>query len=317
VKSLLDLRFVIVSGKGGVGRTTVAAALAQVAATAGKRVLLAGAAAADRIGRIFGRSEPLGTSVIALAPNVDGVNITPESSIREYALMVLHSELVYRAIFENRAVRGFLGAIPGLDAYSILGKAWWHTTETSHGRPRYDLVVFDGPATGHLALMLRIPHAILEAMPTGPLSGDARAMRELLQDASRTALAIVTLAEELPAREAAELAAEARKSLGVALGPLIVNGLPTSELDDPAVGAVLDHGIVGLGNTPLEATLRLAAGVRAHRRAADRVLEKLAADPGLPIVPLPRVPTAETGPALLAALVPHLTTHLHMPPTRP
>ena len=59
---------------------------------------------------------------------------------------MLHSELVSRALFENRAVRGFLGAIPGLDAYAVLGKVWWHTTELVNGRPRYDLVIFDGPA---------------------------------------------------------------------------------------------------------------------------------------------------------------------------
>jgi anion-transporting ArsA/GET3 family ATPase len=68
-------------------------------------------------------------------------------------------------------VRGFLGAIPGLDAYAVLGKVWWHTTELANGHPRYDLVIFDGPAGGHAALMLKIPQAILEAMPKGPLSG--------------------------------------------------------------------------------------------------------------------------------------------------
>ena len=93
--------------------------------------------------------------------------------MREYGVMVLRSELVTRALFENRAVRGFLGAIPGLDAYAMLGKAWWHTTETVDGRPRYDLVIFDGPASGHAALMLRIPQAILTAMPKGPLARDA------------------------------------------------------------------------------------------------------------------------------------------------
>ena len=109
--------------------------------------------------------------------------------------------MVSRAVFENRAVRGLLGAIPGLDAYALLGKAWWHTTEMRDGRPRYDLVVFDGPASGHAALMLRIPQAILNAMPKGPLARDARDIKELLQDPARAALVIVTLAEDLPARE--------------------------------------------------------------------------------------------------------------------
>ena len=196
LSKLTDLRFVVVSGKGGVGRTTVAATLARAAAASGKRVLLAAAAATDRLGRMFGQSQPLGPSITTLAPGIDGVNITPASSLHEYGLKVLRSELITRAVFENRAVRGLLGAIPGLDAYALLGKAWWHTTETKEGRPRYDLVVFDGPATGHAALMLRIPQAILNVMPKGPLAGDARAIIELLRDPARAALVIVTLAEE-------------------------------------------------------------------------------------------------------------------------
>jgi Mrp family chromosome partitioning ATPase len=303
---LVDLRFVMLSGKGGVGRTTVAAALARVAAGAGKRVLLAEATTADRLGRMFGRQEPLGTRVETVAPGIDVVNITAEIALREYGTLMLHSELVSRALFENRAVRGFLGAIPGLDAYAVLGKVWWHTTELANGRPRYDLVIFDGPASGHAALMLKIPQAIIDAMPKGPLSGDARAISDLLHDAERAAFVIVTLAEELPAREAVELATATRGALGVPLGPLIVNAIPTAELGVEAVTEVLGRapldGAPGAPAAALGATLRLAASVRAHRQAADAVLRGLARDPGLPLVTLPRIPTAEVSPAVCAAL---------------
>jgi anion-transporting ArsA/GET3 family ATPase len=317
VTRLVDLRFVVVSGKGGVGRTTVAATLARVASAAGKRVLLAAASATDRLGRMFGQNEPLGPTVTTLAPGVDGVNITPASSLHEYGLKVLRSELITRAVFENRAVRGLLGAIPGLDAYALLGKAWWHTTEMVGGRPRYDLVVFDGPASGHAALMLRIPQAILNVMPKGPLAGDARAINDLLHDPARAALAIVTLAEELPAREASELAAQARGALAIPLGPLIVNGLPTDVLSAPAVASVLAAASVQQrgdgatsGDARLHATLKMAAGVRAHREAADRALEGLKRDPGLPMITLPRIPTAEIGPAIIAELTPHLAEQI-------
>ena len=81
---LLERRFLVVSGKGGVGRTTVAAALALAAADAGKRVLVAQASAAERLGRLFGRQGPVGTGVIAVAPGVDAVNMTPQSALHEY-----------------------------------------------------------------------------------------------------------------------------------------------------------------------------------------------------------------------------------------
>ncbi len=306
--SLLDLRFVMLSGKGGVGRTTVAAAMARVAAAAGKRVLLAEAATTDRLGRMFGRA-PVGTRVEAIAERIDAVNITPESALHEYGLLTLRSELVTRALFENRAVRGFLGAIPGLDAYAVLGKVWWHTTEVATGRPRYDLVIFDASATGHATLMLRIPNAILEAMPKGPLARDARAIRDLLHDPARAALTIVTLPETLPARETADLAA-ATRSLGIPLGPLIVNAVPDAELGNEAMTAVLTCAPEPLPDSQLGATLRLAERVRAHRRAADAVIESLKANPGLPMIRLPRVPTVDIGPALIDALVPALATGL-------
>ena len=229
------------------------------------------------------------------------MNITPASSLIEYGVKVLRSEMVARALFENRAVRGLLGAIPGLDAYALLGKAWWHTTEMRDGRPRYDLVLFDGPASGHAALMLRIPQAILNAMPKGPLARDAVEIKQLLQDPARAALVIVTLAEDLPARETLELAAHARGLLGVPLGPVVVNALPTDALSVPAVDAVMAAlAARARGETkhdrsagPLQPTLAMAAGVRAHREAADRVLEGLKRDLGLPMITLPRIPTAE------------------------
>jgi anion-transporting ArsA/GET3 family ATPase len=265
---------------------------------------------------LFGRFGPIGTAVTPLAPNVDAVNMTPQSALHEYGLMVLRSELVYRALFENRAVRGFLGAIPGLDAYAMLGKAWYHTTELVAGRPRYDLVILDSPASGHASLMLRIPDAILEAMPKGPLSKDARAMRELLSDPVRSAFVIVTLPEDLPAREAAQLAATARATLKVPLGPLVVNAVPSDRLSTPAADAVLG-GLPATGDAALDATLSIAANLRSHRRVADEVLARLAKDPGGPIVALPRLPTADLGPAELAVLAERLRLALTAPPGPP
>ncbi len=293
---LADLRLAILAGKGGVGRTTVAAALARAMAAQGRRVLIAQTEAADRLGKLFGRTEPVGAEIVTLAPGVDAVNMTPKSALHEYGLMVLRYETVYRALFENRAVRGFLGAIPGLDAYAMLGKVWWHTTETERGRPRYDLTIFDGPASGHATLMLRLPHAVLSAMPRGPLARDAQAAYDLITDPVRTAMVIVTLPEELPVRETVELARSARETLKIPLGPVVVNAVPTGDLSTPAMDAVMDRLPLPTGDRDLDATLTMATRVRAHRRTADDMLARLKANPGLPMLLLPRVPTADLGP---------------------
>ena len=310
VTELLDRRLLILSGKGGVGRTTVAAALARAAVARGKRVLIAQTDAVERLGKMLGRPGPIGPTVVDVAPGIAAVNMTPRESLHQYALMVLRYETVYRALFDNRVVRGFLSAIPGLDAYAMLGKAWWHTTEETKGTARrwvYDLVILDGPASGHATAMLKIPRAILEAVPAGPLARDARTMSELLSDPVRTALVIVTLPEELPAGETVELAATARGALQIPLGPVIVNAVPPSRLTGEPLSTAIDllRGVAD--DEGLARTVALAAGQRAQRRTAEAVLASLAKNPGLPLVTLPWVPSTALGPAeidrLASALV--------------
>jgi anion-transporting ArsA/GET3 family ATPase len=306
---ILERRFLMVAGKGGVGRTTVAAAMARAAQAAGKRVLLAQMESADRLARLFGLARTVLDEVVPVDQGLWAVNMKPKSALHEYALMVLKYESLYRALFENKAVRGFLGAVPGLDAYAMLGKAWWHTTELVDGRPRFDLVIVDGPASGHAARVLAIPQAILEAVPKGPLSRDAGAIRSLLSDPTRFAFVMVTLPEELPARETANLAREAAQSLKLALAPLIVNGVPSARFSDPAVVRLLEataHATPGATGAALASTLAGARLLHQRREDAEQNLARQRQDPGLPMVELPRLPATSLGPdevSQLAAVI--------------
>src|SRR5690606_37861821 len=142
----------------------------------------------------------------------------------EYGLMILKFRTAYQMVFENRVTRAFLRAIPGLDDYALLGKAWVHTTEEERGRPRFDTVVFDMPASGHSQSMLRIPSVILETVPDEPLTRDARTLRALLVEPRRPAVVLTTLAEEMPVAEARELAGSLG-DLGLSIARLVVNQL--------------------------------------------------------------------------------------------
>lgn len=309
--SLMDLRFVVLSGKGGVGRTAVAAAIARAAASAGKRVLVAQTDAVERLGKMLGQPGPIGATVRNVAPGIDAVNMTPRESLHQYALLVLKYEAVYRALFANRAVRGFLSAIPGLDAYAMLGKAWWHTTETGFSGLKYDLVILDGPASGHAVAMLKIPRAIIDATPGGPLVKDARALCELLADPVRTALVVVTRPEELPASETRELVGAARRDLRIAVGPVIVNAVPPDRLSHGAAATVLDRFVRGpTGDPRLDATIDIAAGARAHSQTAQRVIASLRLDPGLPLILLPWLPSTDLGAPEIEKLAGALTSAL-------
>ena len=108
--------------------------------------------------------------------------MTPAAALREYGAMVLRSEFIARQVLENKVSRAFLHAIPGLEDYSMLGKVWYHTTEEQDGERKWDQVILDGPATGHLITMLQIPQAILDAVPEGPLTRPAQAAVALLRD---------------------------------------------------------------------------------------------------------------------------------------
>ncbi len=211
----------LIMGKGGVGRSTVAAALALKLAKQGKKTLLYQSNAKDKMGELFG-GKAVGTNIVQLAPNLYSVNPTPETAIREYGIMVLRFERIYKMVFENAMVRSFLRATPGLYDYSILGKGWYHTKGDKRDQ-KWDVIVFDMPASGHCLSMLSIPKVIIKAVPDGPLSKDARAIQALLENSEKTRPIVVTLAEEMPVRESAELQTNLKNKVGLEVKHFVVN----------------------------------------------------------------------------------------------
>jgi Mrp family chromosome partitioning ATPase len=284
---LLEKRLVVVTGKGGVGKSTVAAALATLAARAGKRVLVCEVNAQERVAPLLG-APPAGAAIRQAVPGISTVNVTPAEAMREYGLMVLKFRTIYDAVFENRVVRQFLRIVPSLAELVMLGKILHEVRSEEDGRPRWDLVVLDAPATGHAVQMLRVPQALLETVPPGPLKKDAQWMEALLVDPARTAVAIVTLPEEMPVNEAIELDAQVRGVLGMARGPLLVNAMPDVRFSaaERALLAPLAEAPSPLG--PAARAARLQA-IRAEHAA--RYLERARAALDLPAVILPLVAT--------------------------
>jgi anion-transporting ArsA/GET3 family ATPase len=224
MSTLADKRFVLVTGKGGVGKTTVCAAEALAIAAKGKRVLVAMCNAKERLSTMLG-SAPIGSDIVPVADNVWAVNMQPEKALHEYGLLVLHSRALARTLFENKYAHAFLRAVPGMQEWSMLGKAWWHTTETrSDGSRRYDVVILDAPATGHGLDMLRVPKVIIDVMPPGLLRRDAERAWTLFRDPATCAIVLVALPEEMPTTETIELAGALRE-MGLPIGRVVVNGV--------------------------------------------------------------------------------------------
>jgi anion-transporting ArsA/GET3 family ATPase len=287
--SLFDKRLILVVGKGGVGRSTVAAAIAERCARAGRKTLLYETNANDRFGNYFDKPT-VGTSVSQLGPNLAAVNATPASALEEYGLMILRWKSVYEMVFENRVTKAFLRAIPGLDDYALLGKAWFHTTEEKRGKWVWDTLVFDMPASGHASSMLRVPWVISDTVPEGPLTRDARTVKELLTDPERTAAVLVTLAEEMPVNEACEL--EARlTALGIVPQHLVVNQVyPDHFPAGSPVDKVLD-GLVAAAPTtpPLYEVTEHASLARDRRKLNAHYLAELRQRAKAPLVELPMI----------------------------
>jgi anion-transporting ArsA/GET3 family ATPase len=150
----------------------------------------------------------------------------PTKALEEYGAMMLKSRALYKLLFDNRYVRTFFRAVPGMQEWTLLGKAWWHTTETREdGSHQYDVVILDAPATGHGLDMLRVPKVILDVVPPGLLRRDAERAWELFQDPANCAVVLVTLPEEMPTTETIELAHALRHELKLPIGKIVVNGV--------------------------------------------------------------------------------------------
>jgi anion-transporting ArsA/GET3 family ATPase len=223
IANLSQLRCVVVVGKGGVGKTSVSAALAMSLARQNKRVLIAMCNAKDRLSYLL-QVPPIGPEIRSISPNIDAVNMEPGRALQEYGMMVLKVRALYRMVFENRLVRGFLRGTPGVDAWAMLGKAQYHVFETlQNGQPRYDTVIIDAPATGHGLELLRVPKVILDVVPPGLMRREAERAWAMLTDPTRAGVLIVTIPEELPANEAVELHAILRSELELPVAGLVVN----------------------------------------------------------------------------------------------
>jgi len=227
LQDILNKKLLIVSGKGGVGKTSIAAALGLIASRQGKKTLIAEVNAAERISQLFG-TKPIGYQETPIAENLSSINIDPRSAFEEYILEQIHSKRIFNLVFENKFVRSFLDATPGLNELLEIGKIWALTERDQNPSgtgPKYDLVIVDAPATGHGLAFLDVPQVVTKAVRVGPLKTKAASIMELIQDKSKTLLLIATLAEEMPVNETLEMLAKAKKEVKVATGPVVVNAL--------------------------------------------------------------------------------------------
>lgn len=304
VDRLASRRLLVVSGKGGVGRSTVALLVAQELAARGKKVLLATTAKDDRLASLCGLGA-LDESPQSPSPGLSLLRLTPSRCVRDYAEMVLWSRRFARAIFENKVVRRLLAAIPGMEDFAVLGKVW-HEATRAHN---YDHVVFDGPASGHLRTTLRAPASIAETLSTGPLAKEAKSMLDSLRDPKQVGLVLVALPQAWPLTELSELVSALQASPGVPSAALVVNqcwASPLVGMPEIDVGASLDPALAAC----LEAVKSVSARAQADAQAIAAWRAQLQAPLGsLPLMELPYLARGLDGPGAVEQLRAQMVVH--------
>ncbi len=291
--SLLDRNLVVVTGKGGVGKTTVAAAIALAAAGRGQRTALA---------EVGGRRD---AQRLLEGSGVEHVSITPRHAMEDY----LRDQLP-RAVAELLAHSGtfaaFVAATPGMNELLTIGKVWELAEERRRapGARAYDLVVLDAPASGHGVAMLAAPRTFSDAARVGPIHRQAGRIDADLRDPSRTALVAVATPEEMPVNETIELRAALADRIGQDLALVVVNGIVADRFTS-AEAAALESA-----SGPLDGPVAAALWSHVRARAQRGQLRRLRAGLDAPPARLPFVFATELDRAALAGLAGTLERHL-------
>jgi anion-transporting ArsA/GET3 family ATPase len=223
VDELLDKRVLILTGKGGVGKSTTSAALALIAANRGKRVLVVEVDAKGNVPDFFD-TRRVGFKYRRLHKNVYGLSMQPKDSMQEYLSLMLRVPG-----FSLRPLQGFMeytsNAIPGLKEILVTGKIYYEENATENGVRRWDLIVVDGAPTGHVVSQLGAARHLAELVRTGPIHDQALRIADLFSDPARTALVLVTIVEEMPVNETIDLAKRFEDETDIHPVALIVNQL--------------------------------------------------------------------------------------------
>ena len=238
---LFEPRVLIVSGKGGVGKTTVAAALALVAARQGRTVCIAEVDRKGTLPRLFGGGQ-LTYVPKEMSPGVWGMNIVPEAALAEYLEVQYHMRRISRIFSSSHFVDYITTAAPGLKDILVLGKVWYleQNRKGVPGQPTFDTIIVDAPAAGHMLTFLSAPVGLSDAVRLGPVRRQSEWLLEMVKDPKRTRVHLVTLPEEMPVSETLETAEALRTRVGIAAGVVFANAVYEPLLTEPERKELVD-----------------------------------------------------------------------------
>jgi anion-transporting ArsA/GET3 family ATPase len=291
MEALLRDRVVLyVTGKGGVGKTTVAAALGLAAARTGRRTIVCEVSEQDRMSRAFARHGVRPEQEVELAKDLWAITIDPQRALEEWIGKQLGGGAAGRILGHSHAFQYFVAAAPGAKELITIAKVWelaqpqrWD----KHNR-HYDLVVVDAPASGHGIGMLTTPRTFGEIARVGPIRRQATKVSEMLADPARTGYVAVALPEEMPVNETIELERRLHEAVGLGLDAIVMNAMWPERFSSSDVTKL--RAATRDGHSPDElGAVRAALAAHERVKAQRGHVRRLEAATAAPITSLPFV----------------------------
>lgn len=289
IKAFFEKRLQFFTGKGGVGKSTVVAGLAFLAAREGKRVLIVEIDTSSAMKRIF-QAPFVGFEPMEVLDNLWVIDINPEEALLEYITERVKIGRLARKISENAILQYFFSAAPAVNEFMTLNKIYnlVHQKDPLVGQAEYDLILVDLPATGHALSFLGLPRTLRQLIGVGPVYKMIEKYERMLCDENRTSVNLVTLAEEMPVSETIELY-EAALALNLPLGRLFVNAVP-EQVFEPNEAQVLER-LSAISDQVDRLDTALMAGRHALKRQkqSETYIERLNKRVLMSLVSLPRI----------------------------
>jgi anion-transporting ArsA/GET3 family ATPase len=275
-----------VTGKGGVGKSTISIALGLAAAARGKRTIVCEVGGQETASRVFRRAE-VGFHEVEVADNLWAISIDPDHSLREYLLLQLKVRTMRDLLVRSRIFNYLAAATPGLKELVTIGKIWELAQPNRRVKKarEYDLVIVDAPATGHGIGFLQTPRTFAGIARVGPVHAQAEELDRFITDHNATGVAIVSLPEELPVNETASLEQTLTGEVGMEVDRVYMNALYPERFSNDEASEL--ERVLEETARPARAAVRAALSEYRRSRSQRAQLRRLKEGVSVPVKTLP------------------------------